>query len=247
MELKHKEFVQKFETFHSIKCHMENYDAIRNDKHYWFTVYQYAYSTWVPQAREGAVILHLPESNQIYLFGGVAQEPMNGMAKLMLFGNTDCKWDIVFPHYKTDQSKIKGRYGFHGTYYNGKLYFFFGCQVFDKMRKERTCLNQIVIYDPFHNDIEMKYPFHEPDRFLTPRKYFAGFLLDNYYYIHGGIDTSGSILNSFIRINLDNLQWSDVLIPSVSDRKKKVPPMGQDGFTNYCYGHKLCVVTYGRS
>jgi hypothetical protein len=86
----------------------------------------------VPQAREGAVVVNVPGTNILYLYGGVAQEPMNGMAKLSVFGGSDCRWDILFPTYSCDVSKLKGRYGFQGTFYNNKIYFFFGCQVFDK-------------------------------------------------------------------------------------------------------------------
>ena len=145
----------------------------------------------MPQAREGALLINVPYTNQCYLYGGVAAEPLNGIAKLAVNGTTDCKWDIVFPNYIGNAEKIIGRYGFKGIYYNGKIFFVCGCQVFDKMRKERLCLNEIVIYDPYNNEMTLKNPHHFPERLLVPRKYFAGFLLDNCYYCHGGIENSG--------------------------------------------------------
>jgi hypothetical protein len=116
----------------------------------------------------------------------------------MINEEEQAKWDIVFPSYLNEQNKFKGRYGFEGHFYNGRIFYFFGCQIFDKMRKERTCLNQIVIYDPFANDMAVKYANHEPERLLIPRKYFSGFFLDNSFFSLGGIDTSGKILDSFI-------------------------------------------------
>ena len=79
------------------------------------------------------------------------------------------------------------------------------------MRKERTCLNEIVIFDPYKNDVVVKYPYHNPERLLNPRKYFAGFFLHDKYYCSGGIETSGKVLcNSFIQIDLETLEWKDV-------------------------------------
>jgi hypothetical protein len=68
----------------------------------------------VPQAREGAIIVNLPNTNTCYLYGGVANEPLNGIAKLSVYGSTDCKWDIVFPKVDASADKILGRYGFKG-------------------------------------------------------------------------------------------------------------------------------------
>jgi len=70
------------------------------------------YRTWVPQAREGAVIINIPSTNKFYLYGGVAQEPLNGIAKLTVCGTNDCQWEIITPNYKTKKKTLKGRYGF---------------------------------------------------------------------------------------------------------------------------------------
>lgn len=142
--------------------------------------------------------MHMPEMNTCILYGGVAQEPLNGIAQLAVYGNTDCKWDIIFPQYKCDSSKLVGRYGFQGLYYDKKLFFIFGCVIYNKQRKERTCLNEIVIYDPYTNELNVRYPFHKPDKLLNPRKYFAGFFLHDTFYCHGGIDTRGKVMRSFI-------------------------------------------------
>lgn len=89
----------------------------------------------MPQAREGAVLVHVPQTNRFFLYGGVAQEPLKGIARLEVHGNTDCTWELVTPHNQEDQPKqVKGRFGFQGTFYNGKIFFFFGCQMYDKMR-----------------------------------------------------------------------------------------------------------------
>ena len=66
------------------------------------------------------------------------------------------------------------------------------------MRKERLSLNEILIYNPWENNVIVKNPHHIPDKMLIPRKYFAGFLLYNTYYCHGGIETNGKPLNSFV-------------------------------------------------
>jgi hypothetical protein len=65
--------------------------------------------------------------------------------------------------------------------------------VFDKMRKERLCLNEIVVFDPdpLKYDLILKNPHHFPEKLLAPRKYFAGLLIGNCFYCHGGIENSG--------------------------------------------------------
>jgi Galactose oxidase, central domain len=45
---------------------------------------------------------------------------------------------------------------------------------------------------------------------LEPRKYFAGFFLNDTFYCHGGIDTKGKILNEFISVNLNTFEWKYV-------------------------------------
>ena len=47
---------------------------------YFVSVYQYKYTSWVPQAREGATLLYVPGKDKCLLYGGVAQEPLNGIA-----------------------------------------------------------------------------------------------------------------------------------------------------------------------
>ena len=80
------------------------------------------------------------------------------------------------------------------------------------MRKERTCLNQVVVYDPIINEMSVKYPHHVPDKMLIPRKYFAGVFMGHSFYCLGGIDTSGKILDSFVKVDLDTMRWEDVLV-----------------------------------
>lgn len=169
----------------------------------------------MPRAREGAVVVNVPNTQYLYLYGGVAQEPMNGMAKLTVFGGSDCRWDIVKVSHTCDPTKVKGRYGFQGTFYDGKIYFFFGCQVFDKHLQERTCLNEIVTFDPFKEDVDIINPQHDPDRYLEPRKYFAAVLLGNSYYVHGGKDTADATMSSFIKIDMISFYWKDVQMSKV--------------------------------
>jgi hypothetical protein len=118
---------KKFETFQQIKMDVEEAEVKKLNKHFWCTVQKFNYRTWVPQAREGALLINVPYTNQCYLYGGVAAEPLNGIAKLAVNGTTDCKWDIVFPNYIGNAEKIIGRYGFKGIYYNGKIFFVCGC------------------------------------------------------------------------------------------------------------------------
>ena len=99
-------------------------------------------------------------------------------------------------------------------FYNKKMYWIFGCVIYNKQRKERTCLNEIVIFDPYSKEMNVRNPYHVPERLLNPRKYMAGFFLHDTFFCHGGIDTRGKVLKSFIQINLDTMQWKDVkLLP----------------------------------
>ena len=82
-----------------------------------------------------------PDTNQVYLYGGVAQEPLKGVAGLALNGPTRCKWDILKANYTAgkgrgaeldgdaegaededdedapDEGALKGRTGFRGCFY----------------------------------------------------------------------------------------------------------------------------------
>jgi hypothetical protein len=180
-------------------------------------------------------------------------EPLNGIAKLTVLGTTDCKWEIVTPHYRTKSGTLKGRYGFQGYFYDSKLYFFFGCQVYDKMRLERTCLNEIVIFDPYTNEASVKLAYHTPERLLKPRKYFSGFMLEGTFFSHGGIESNGKVLNEFISVNLDTLEWRTQPYergpPILLDQKESAHASsckGHEEFPDYVYGHKMVPIMYKR-
>ena len=151
-----------FETFHAIKRDVEDSEAKEFKKHYWFKVIQYVYSSWVPQAREGALLMNEPGTQKFYLYGGVANEPMRGIAKLVTVASSEqCKWDILTEENKSlkyvcDADKLGGRYGFQGAYHKGKIYFFFGCQVYDALRKERDCVSEIVVFDPVKSEVSLR-------------------------------------------------------------------------------------------
>lgn len=51
---------------------MEEKDALKHNKVYRFKIFQYQYRSWVPQAREGAILLNLPGTSDFILYGGVA-------------------------------------------------------------------------------------------------------------------------------------------------------------------------------
>lgn len=61
-------------------------------------------------AREGAVLNYLPEDNTFILYGGVASEPMKGIAQLKPYTG---KWDLItkLNYISTNQDKLDGRYG----------------------------------------------------------------------------------------------------------------------------------------
>ena len=132
-----------------------------------------------------------------------------------------------------------------------KFFFFFGCQIYDHMRKERDCISEIVMYDPIANEMSLKIPEHVPDRLLMGRKYFAGFLLGDTYYCVGGIDSNGKAMNQFVEIDLHTFYWKDVKFPKSLDYTKKVyqkyENIDSNGQLEHLYGHKICVVTYKRT
>ena len=130
----------------------------------------------------------------------------------MLHSETRCKWDIIRANYifgknKTitvddpdddDESEdeedkedkiLKGRTGFRGCLYRDKIYFIFGSEMSDLKRKTK-CLGDIVRFDPITNNIDKIEPKHKPERLLMPRKYYAGVLIHNYFFCHGGISWS---------------------------------------------------------
>lgn len=89
-----KKHQKDFETFHAIRRDVENIDAKNNDKDYWVQVNSIEEDSWIPQAREGAHLIENPDTNNIYLYGGVPQEPKGGIAMLTLKDHYQCKWNI---------------------------------------------------------------------------------------------------------------------------------------------------------
>ena len=50
-------------------------DARRLNKQFWFEIKEHKYGLNVPQAREGASLVHHPYTNKFYIFGGVLNDP----------------------------------------------------------------------------------------------------------------------------------------------------------------------------
>lgn len=135
-------------------------------------------------------------NDKLYLYGGMnSGKLVNSMATVKIEDSTifTCHWEKIFPEYTFHVENLMGNSGSNGICYNNKIFFLFGCENFDykpeKLNKRRDCFNEIITYNPSQNKITMDYPTHKTNRHITGRKDFAGFLLDNWYYCHGGIDT----------------------------------------------------------
>lgn len=61
-----------------------------------------------------------------------------------------------------------------------------------------------------------------PSKGLLGRKYSAGFLLNDKYYMHGGIDQTNGSIDEFIQIDLGTFLWKDVDLSYLT--LKKSPP-----------------------
>jgi len=78
------------------------------------------------------------------------------------------------------------------------------------MTKHKNLVNEILVYDTILNEFHIKYPEHVPVKHLPGRKDYASFMIDNYFYFHGGIDSNDQTTNDFIKLNLDNLVWEQI-------------------------------------
>lgn len=65
-----------FETFHAIKRDVEQMKADYHNQFYYVQVKQFKCSSFEPQAREGAVMIKNPITKKVFLYGGVAHEPL---------------------------------------------------------------------------------------------------------------------------------------------------------------------------
>ena len=74
--------------------------------------HKFIYTTWVPQAREGAVLVPVPGKKQFVLFGGVNQEPMSGIAKLEIKEGDECSFELVVPDRIPETKELEGRFAF---------------------------------------------------------------------------------------------------------------------------------------
>ena len=81
------------------------------------------------------------------------------------------------------------------------------------------------------------------------RKYFAGFLLGDTYYFHGGIDSNGKVMGQFVQMDMHTMLWTDVRLTRAADKETlpKYDHISTEGLLDHCYGHKMCVVTYNRA
>ena len=197
-------------------------------------------------------MVHAEGSSTLYLYGGATQAPLNAISKLMTPGpeSTQCQWQLMQPKYNCELAKLRPRTGFDGVHHKGKIFFLFGCQKYDIVKKEKSCVDDVVVYDIINNTVSIHDPEHKPERFLAGRKHYAGFMLGNIYYVHGGQDERGKVLSQFLSINLDTMIWEELIwrTPRTSTKKfKPTESVSKDGMLEGFYGHKMCVVAHKRT
>ena len=42
------------------------------------------------------------------------------------------------------------------------MLFFFGCSIYDEVRKERNCSDEVIVYDTINGELTVKHPIHIP-------------------------------------------------------------------------------------
>ena len=84
--------------------------------------------------------MSIPNTDRLYLFGGICQEPMSAMATFDVsrFKNA-AKYRVIEKSQLHGDEKISGVFGFGSCVYKGKFYYFFGGLGFDKAARARLC------------------------------------------------------------------------------------------------------------
>ena len=120
----------------------------------------------------------------------------------------------------------------------------------EKMSTRKKYFNDIVIFDIYKNTFTYHGVKHLPSKGLLGRKHSAGFLLNDHFYMHGGIDQTNGTIDEFIQINLKTFQWKDVDLSYLTGKKQPPFPeyekVNEDGSLQCCFGHKMCVITQPR-
>jgi len=92
------------------------------------------------------------------------------------------------------------------------------------MTKQKMCVNEILVYDSARNEFSMKYPEHNPTRYLSGCKYYASFVLGDTFYFHGGMDTNDRILDEFVGVNLETYGWHEVNLQELGTKIATTTP-----------------------
>ena len=68
------------------------------------------------------------------------------------------------------------------------------------------------------------------------RKYFAGFLLGDTYYFHGGIDSNGKVMGQFVQMDMHTMLWTDVRLTRAADKETlpKYDHISTEGLLDHC-------------
>ena len=113
-------------------------------------------TSWAPAARESAILLSSDtDLCKVILFSGIYQEPMKQLAMLQFKQSAELNWKVLWPQKATSELEIKGRYAAAGCSYKGRFFYFGGAQKYSKIGNIREKLNELIVYDPDTNLIEM--------------------------------------------------------------------------------------------
>jgi len=84
--------------------------------------------------------MYRPGDNNLWLFGGICQEPMTAMATFETNPHTArVRYTQLERKTLSDLERVKGVFGLGSCCYKGKLYYFFGGLGFDRTLKVRLC------------------------------------------------------------------------------------------------------------
>lgn len=153
-------------------------------------------STWGAYSRELTQMTMV--DGTLYIFGGVGNQLSNVMSEYNLINK---RWR------HTEDSSHVGRYGHCMQKHKNTLVVFGGESNFNQTIKQRECYSDVKVFDLSSRLVNKARCSGE---IPEPATMCASFSFDQFFGIHGGINSKNSYLSTLFIMDLISFKWTQV-------------------------------------
>lgn len=171
---------------------------------------------WTPMPRECASLTS--HNFKTFMIGGMSSDTIKEIVEAEIFGD-QVIWKRT-PYSSLEQ--IQGRQCHSTVLYQGKMYVFGGCFMFNPKRQVRECTNQVLEFDGSEAKVQI---VKCKGISVGSRKNHAAACFKGSMIVYGGQSENNLLLSDMLVFHLDTFEWVKIQLK----QNNIMPPFVQGG------------------